>query len=106
MNKYGLYGKLKARAGKGDELATLLLQAAELVRAAKGCHLYIVSKDAKDGDTIWVTEAWDSKEDHDNSLKDKAVRALIMQAMPLLDGKPEGGTELVVLGGVGIEGDG
>ncbi|MCB0567835.1 MAG: antibiotic biosynthesis monooxygenase [Phaeodactylibacter sp.] len=103
MNKYGLYGKLKAQAGKGDELAAILLQAAELVRTAKGCHIYIIGKDTQDGDVIWVTEVWDSKEAHDESLKAEAVRQLIGKAMPLLDGLPEGGTELDVLGGLGIE---
>ncbi|MCO6480501.1 MAG: antibiotic biosynthesis monooxygenase [Phaeodactylibacter sp.] len=102
MTQYGRYGKLKAQPGKGNELAVILLQAAELLRTVQGCHLYIIGKDAKDEDTIWVTEVWDSKESHSNSLKDKAVQALILQAMPLLDGKPEGGTELEVLGGLGI----
>ena len=103
MNKYGLFGKLKAQPGKGDELAAILLQAAELVRHAKGCHIYIIGKDAQDGDVIWVTEVWDSKEGHDDSLKADSVRQLIGKAMPLLDGPPQGGTALEVLGGVGIE---
>ena len=103
MNKYGLYGKLKAQAGKGDELAAILLEAAELVRPAPGCHIYLIGKDAQDGDTVWVTEVWDSKQDHDDSLKADAVRQLIARAMPLLDGRPEGGTVLEVLGGVGLE---
>ena len=103
MNKYGLYGKLKAQPGKGGELAAILLEAAELVRHARGCHIYLIGKDAQDGDTIWVTEVWDSKEDHGESLKADAVRQLIGRAMPLLDGRPEGGTELEVLGGVGVE---
>ena len=101
MNKYGLYGKLKAQPGKGGKLAEILLQAAELMRSAKGCHLYVIGKEAQGDDTIWVSEIWDSKEDHDDSLKDDAVRQLIGRAMPLLDGRPEGGTVLEVLGGWG-----
>ncbi|MCB0585591.1 MAG: antibiotic biosynthesis monooxygenase [Phaeodactylibacter sp.] len=103
MNKYGLYGKLNALPGKGNELAAILLEAAELVRNARGCNIYLIGKDANNADTIWVTEVWDSKEDHDESLKADAVRQLIGRAMPLLDGRPEGGTELEVLGGVGVE---
>ena len=103
MNKYGLYGKLNALPGKGNELAAILLEAAELVRNARGCNIYLIGKDANNADTIWVTEVWDSKEDHDESLKADAVRQLIGRAMPLLDGRPEGGTVLEVLGGVGLE---
>ena len=97
-NKYGLYGKLQAQAGKGKELGEILLKAAELVEKAKGCHLYLVGKTADNPDGIYVIEVWDSKEDHDNSLKLPGVRELITQAMPILHGKPEGIT-LEVLGG-------
>lgn len=51
---------------------------------------------------MWVTEVWDSKEAHDNSLQDEEVRSLISKAMPLLDGEPERGFELDVIGGVGL----
>jgi quinol monooxygenase YgiN len=102
MNKYGLHGKLKATEGKGDELASILLKASKLVSTAKGCHIYIVSKDMEDQDSIWITEVWDSKQDHDNSLKVEGVRELISQAMPILAGPPQKGLELEVMGGAGI----
>lgn len=102
IHKYGLHGKLKAREGKGNELSTILLEASKLVSTAKGCHLYLISKDKQDADSVWVTEVWDSKEDHDNSLKVAGVRELITQAMPILAGAPEKGLELEVLGGAGI----
>ncbi len=102
MNKYGLHGKLTATPGNGDKLATILLEAARLVATAPGCHLYLVSKDQIDADAVWVTEVWDSKEDHDNSLNVPGVRDLIGQAMPNLNGRPEKGQELQVLGGTGI----
>lgn len=100
MKKYGLHGNLKAQDGQGDKLAAILLQASALVSTAKGCHLYLVSKDKQNPDTIWITEVWDSKEDHDNSLHLDGVGALISQAMPLLAGKPEKGLELDVMGGL------
>jgi quinol monooxygenase YgiN len=100
-NKYGLYGKLQAQAGKGKELGEILLKAASLMENAKGCILYIVNKTADNPDGIYVIEVWDSKEDHDNSLKLPGVRELITRAMPMLDGKPEGIT-LEVLGGKGL----
>ena len=73
-----------------------------LMEEAKGCLLYIVNKEVDKPDSIWIMEAWDSKEDHDNSLKVSGVRELITQAMPILDGKPEGGMTLEVLGGKGL----
>jgi quinol monooxygenase YgiN len=102
MNKYFLHGKLTAKAGFGNQLASILLQAAQSVEAAKGCKLYIISKDAQDKESVWVTEVWDSKQDHDDSLKLDSVRALIGQAMPILEGMPQKGQELEMLGGLGI----
>ncbi|EJF08917.1 MULTISPECIES: putative quinol monooxygenase [Pontibacter] len=102
MNKYGLHGKLQATAGNGDKLAAILLQAAQLVSTAKGCLLYLVSQDQETPDGVWVTEVWDSKEDHDNSLQVAGVKELIGQAMPLLAGRPEKGQVLEVLGGAGL----
>ncbi|MDQ3534618.1 MAG: antibiotic biosynthesis monooxygenase [Bacteroidota bacterium] len=103
MNKYGLHGKLTATEGNGDKLSSILLEASRLVSTAKGCCIYIISKDNIDEDSVWVTEVWDSKEDHDNSLNVRGVKELISQAMPILKGKPEKGQELEILGGAGIE---
>lgn len=102
MNKYGLHGKLTAKQGSGKELAGILLEAAKLVSEAKGCRLYLISKDNNDKEAVWVTEVWDSKEDHDNSLKAEGVRELISKAIPILNGPPAKGQELEILGGKGI----
>lgn len=101
-NQYLLHGKLTAKAGQRNELANILLKASELVSTAKGCKLYAISKDENDTNSVYVTEIWDSKEDHDNSLKMEGVRELIMSAMPILDGPPTKGQELEILGGIGI----
>ena len=102
MNKYGLHGKLTATPGNGNNLAAILLKAAELVSTAQGCRLYLVSREQSDSEAVWVTEVWDSKEDHDNSLNVAGVKELIGQAMPLLNGRPDKGQELQVLGGAGL----
>jgi quinol monooxygenase YgiN len=99
---YLLHGNLKAKEGKQNELASILIDASKLVKTAKGCKIYIISKDANDLNSVFVTEIWDSKEDHDNSLKVEGVRELIMNAMPILDGQPQKGQELEILGGAGI----
>ncbi len=102
MNKYGLQGALKAKAGKVENLAKILLKAAEMMSTAKGCNMYLISLDAEKNDLVWVTEVWDSKEDHDNSLQIDGVRELISTAMPLLDGNPQKGQQLKILGGYGF----
>ena len=98
---YGMTGKLKTKEGKSDEVVAILMKASKLVSEAKGIHLYLVCKDVKAADTIWVIEAWDTKEDHDNSLTMMGVKELIARAMPLIDGKPEG-VILDVIGGKGV----
>ena len=102
MNKYGLHGKIKAISGSRDKLIQTLLDASKLISTAKGCDIYLISKDKIDNDSVWVTEVWESKEDHDNSLKLENIRILISKAMPLIDGTPEKGQELEVLGGKGM----
>ncbi len=101
-NKYLLHGKLTAKAGQQKELADILIQASQLLSTAKGCQFYVVSYDKEDEASVYVTEIWDSKTDHDDSLKVEGVRELIIKAMPILDGPPTKGQELEVLGGVGI----
>lgn len=102
MKKYLLHGKLRAKKGEGKTLSSILLEASETLKSAKGCDLYAIGKDNNDPDSVWVTEIWHSKEDHDNSLKLDSVKAVIMKAMPLLDGMPQKGQELEVLGGLGV----
>ncbi len=105
MDALTLHGKLTAKPGKGAALASLLLRAADLVSEAKGCRLYLISQDPEAPEDIWVTEVWDSAEDHQASLQIPAVRALIGEAMPLLEGQPQSGQRLTMLGGHGLKTD-
>lgn len=102
MNKYLLHGKLTARQGHREALAAILIDASQLVATAQGCRLYVIGLDSNDSDSVFITEIWDCKEDHDNSLSVAGVRELIMKAMPLLDGQPTKGQEIELLGGAGI----
>jgi quinol monooxygenase YgiN len=99
---YLLQVKMTAKTGHTDELANILLDASKLVATAKGCKLYVIGKDQNDLNAVYVTEIWDSKEEHDDSLKIEGVRPLIMKAMPILDGQPQKLQELEILGGAGI----
>jgi len=102
MSKYFLHGKLTAKNGQAQILTSILLEASKMVSTAKGCKFYFISRDKNDENSVWVTEIWDSKEDHDNSLKTEAVRELISRAIPIIEGQPQKGQELEVLGGKGI----
>lgn len=102
MNKYLLHGKLTAKQGHRDELASILIDASRLVATAQGCRLYVIGFDNNDNDSVFITEIWDTREDHDNSLKVEGAQELIMKAMPLLDGQPTKGQEIDILGGTGI----
>ncbi len=102
MNKYLLHGKLTAKYGNGEQLTSILLDASKLLSASKGCIVYVISKDNNDTSTLWITEIWDSKEDHDHSLKLEGVKELISKAIPILEGQPQKGQELEILGGKGV----
>ncbi len=102
INKYLLHGKLVAKEGQRNALAEILIQASTLLSTAKGCKLYVIGKEENDIQSIYVTEIWDSKEDHDNSLKVEGVKELIIKAMPMLQEQPTKGQQLEILGGTGI----
>ena len=95
---YGMLGRMKAQPGKRDELLALLLESSG---GMPGCLSYIVAKDLKDSDAIWITEAWDSKEHHDASLKLPQVQAAIARARPLIAGF-DSGAETEPVGGIGL----
>ena len=98
MHKYGLQGKLTAQAGKGDELAQILVEASQLMKNAKGCFLYIVGQDEAVPEDVWVTEVWEKIEDHDESLNYPGVKELISKAIPILAGPPQKGMQLKMFG--------
>ncbi len=78
---YGLIGKITAKDGQRDKLIKILLEgSAEM----PGCLSYIVSKDAKENNMIWVTEVWDSKESHKASLELSSVEEAINKGRPLI----------------------
>ena len=103
MSRYGLVGKLTAHPGQRDELLELLLEAARLVADAPGCDVWIVNISPDDPDSIWINEAWRSEADHDASLSQEEIRAIIGRAMPLIAGME--GTKLTPLAGKGLVAD-
>jgi quinol monooxygenase YgiN len=99
--RYGMHGRIVAQAGRGDELAAILLEAAAGLQANPDCLLYVVSRAADDPESIWVTEAWADRSAHAASLEDPAARELIARARPIIasfadraEFRPEGGKGL------------
>lgn len=99
---YGLIGKMTAVAGQRDALLAILLDGIE---AMPGCLSYVVARDPKDADAIWITEVWDRADSHRASLALPQVQAAIAQARPLIAGfdshvetEPVGGHGLTTAG--------
>jgi quinol monooxygenase YgiN len=78
---YGLISRIKASAGKREELALILF---ESTTALPGCLSYVVAKDSKDPDALWVTEVWESQTDHQASLTLPGVREAISKGRPFI----------------------
>ncbi|GFE87860.1 putative quinol monooxygenase [Steroidobacter agaridevorans] len=95
---FGLIGKMTATPGKREELIGLLLEGTE---GMPGCLSYIVARDVKDENAIWITEVWDHKDSHAASLKLPAVQATIAKARPMIAGFSDGVT-VEPVGGVGL----
>jgi mannose-6-phosphate isomerase-like protein (cupin superfamily)/quinol monooxygenase YgiN len=97
--------KFTALPGRGDELAELLLRAADSLRDTAGCELYVINRTRDEPDQIWVTELWLSQEAIDASLEQlrgDEGKAQLAQVMALLDpNNPPERVELEPLGGVG-----
>ena len=82
---YGYIGSMKTQPGKRDEVAAILLSGLDGLRTA-GCIQYTVGVSLDDEVTIWTSEVWGSKEQHDASLQLPGVKEAIGRAMPLLTG--------------------
>jgi quinol monooxygenase YgiN len=95
---HGLIGKMTATPGQREALIAILLEGTQDM---PGCLSYIVAKDVKDPDAVWITEVWDSKESHAASLSLPAVKAAIAKGRPLIAGFGDGATTEPV-GGVGL----
>jgi quinol monooxygenase YgiN len=101
MPRYGLHGKMVAKPGMGDALASILLRAADALQDDPGCELYVIHRSADEADSVWVSEVWIDKAAHRASLEAPETRAMIEEAMPLI-AEITGGTETVPVGGKGL----
>lgn len=78
---FGLIGKMVATPGNRDALATAILGG---TGDMPGCLSYVVARDPRDANALWITEVWDSPESHKASLSLPQVRDTITKARPLI----------------------
>jgi quinol monooxygenase YgiN len=95
---YGLIGKITAIPGRRDDLAAALLEGTQ---SMPGCLSYVVAQDPADGDSLWITEVWDSPDSHQASLSLPAVQQAIAEGKPLIAAFADR-VETVPLGGYGL----
>jgi quinol monooxygenase YgiN len=95
---YGLIGKMTSQPGQRDALLGSLLQG---TRDMPGCLSYIIARDTRDEDAVWITEVWEDEASHHDSLQLPSVRDAIAKAMPLIAGF-EPGVITNPVGGVGL----
>lgn len=80
---YGLIGQMMVAEGmRGRVISILLKGTADM----PGNVAYMVAEDSSDANAIWITEVWNTKTDHANSLKLPSVAAAIAEARPHIVG--------------------
>jgi quinol monooxygenase YgiN len=104
MNTFGLYSKIRAQAGQRDALIAVLLEGANVLQQDAACYLYIVNVSATEPDTVWVTEAWRSRADHETSLTREDITPILLRGRPLIASFER--IELEPIGGKGLSTDG
>ena len=97
---HGLIGRMTATPGQRDALIAILLAG---TGAMPGCLSYVVARDPKDADAIWITEVWTDAASHQASLHLPDVRAAIARGRPLIAGF-DSQTVTEPVGGVGLAG--
>lgn len=95
---FGLIGKMVATPGSRDALAAAILGG---IQEMPGCLSYVVAKDPRDANALWITEVWDSAESHKASLSLPQVRETIAKARPLIASFGDG-VQSEPIGGVGL----
>lgn len=88
MNTFASFGAFNALSGKGEELLTILMEAARQMSSFPGCKEYRVYRDAESEEKIWVSEIWTDEEAHKKCLQDPVVRELISKGIPLISDMP------------------
>lgn len=102
MSKFGLYGKFTVEESAREELANILLEAAESMNSLESCEVYIVSTSDDEPNAVYVFEVWSNEDAHQASLMLESTQNLIKRAKPIITGAERIST-LNARGGKGLE---
>ena len=83
--QFGVIAHLTAQAGKRDAM----IDALSGLIGMKGNISFIIAKDGKNADGIYITEVWESKEAHDLALGTDQFKASFGKAAPMMGGAPD-----------------
>lgn len=86
MVKYSFYGSLSTEPEDRSKLLDYLMEAAREMENIPECHLYLVSTDPHEEETVYVYEVWDNLEAHKASLETPVFKELIEKASPIIIG--------------------
>lgn len=102
MNRpYALINKITVKPGKRDEVIAILLESGKPFNDNPSCILYLVYKDKKDSNVIWVEDVWTNQADHTVAMNTPDMLTFIARCMSLLEGMPEQ-IEIDLAGGKGL----
>jgi len=99
---YGLIGKIVTTPGNRDAFAAILTEG---TGSMPGCLSYVVARDPRETDSLWITEVWDSVESHKASLSLPSVQAAIAKGRPMIASFGDR-VETTPIGGVGLAAQG
>ena len=95
---YGLIGKMICAEGQRAALGRILLEGSV---GMPGCLSYVIAEDSGDPNALWITEVWDNRESHQNSLSLPSVQRAIAKGRPMIAGFGER-FETAPIGGAGL----
>lgn len=75
--RYGIIGQMKTAPGKRSAVVQALVEG---TKDMPGNIAYMIAEDLSDEESIWITEVWESKEAHANSLQLPQVQGAIGKA--------------------------
>jgi quinol monooxygenase YgiN len=101
MPRFAQHSRIRARAGKRDDLVAKFTEVAVIQRDNPACELSLVSTSPEDDVSVFLTEVWASAEEHERARQSPEVEAWAADMPSLVDGAPET-TPLEVVGGKGL----
>jgi quinol monooxygenase YgiN len=96
---YGVIAHVSAKPGQRDAM----IEGLKGLIGMKGCVNFVIAKDGKNADAVWITEVWESKEAHDAALATDQFKAAIGKAGPLMAGAPDQNNETWPVAGIGLD---